>query len=129
MTKSTLTAAEIADYREKLMQLQARLRGDVSTIADHALSKNDGNGGDGTTMPTHMAELGSENFEQEFSLSLMMSENQMLQQVTEAIQRIEDGVFGQCAGCQKSIPKARLDILPFAEFCVPCAEKQEKGTR
>jgi len=45
-----------------------------------------------------------------------------LSQVDEALTRVADGTYGVCAGCGRPIPDARLEVRPFAERCVPCAE-------
>lgn len=46
-----------------------------------------------------------------------------LQQVDDALARMDAGTYGVCADCGTRIPIARLRVRPFAELCVPCAEK------
>jgi DnaK suppressor protein len=120
--------AEIKAYKERLLALRSRLRGDVSQMADAALRKNrmDG-GGEISSMPIHMADLGSDNFEQEFTLSLMENEEETLDLIELALERIEDGSYGQCDECGSKIPKARLNALPYAPLCVKCAGQMERG--
>lgn len=117
--------ADSALYKERLLALRARLRGDVSTMADVALRKSGMQGADTSAMPIHMAELGSDNFEQEFTLSLMQTEGDTLEQIEEALGRIEDGQYGKCVECDGAIPKTRLNALPFTPLCIHCAEKLE----
>jgi DnaK suppressor protein len=117
---------ELLAYKEKLVALRARLRGDVSAMADVALRKSGMEGSDSAGMPIHMAELGSDNYEQEFTLSLMESEGDTLGLIESALERIEDGVYGQCEQCSGNIPKARLNALPFTPLCVKCAEELER---
>ena len=124
----TLTTAEIASYKAKLLDLRARLRGDVFNMADVALNKDRMDGtGDLSTMPIHMADVGTDNYEQEFTLSLAESESSILLHIEEALKRIEDDNFGECEDCEKSIPKARLNAIPYASRCVKCASEQEKN--
>jgi RNA polymerase-binding transcription factor DksA len=120
--------AEIKAYKERLLALRSRLRGDVSQMADAALRKNrmDG-GGEISSMPIHMADLGSDNFEQEFTLSLMENEEETLDLIEMALERIEEGSFGQCDECGSKIPKARLNALPYAALCVKCAGQMERS--
>ncbi len=114
-------------YKEKLLALRARLRGDVNQMADAALNKNRSQAnGDLSSMPIHMADIGSDNFEQEFTLSLMQSEEGTLDQIEAALERIEDGVYGQCEECGSRIPKARLNAIPFATLCVKCASQAQE---
>lgn len=117
--------AESDLYRERLLLLRSRLRGDVSAMADVALRKAGMQGADSSAMPIHMAELGSDNFEQEFTLSLMQTEEDTLGLIEEALIRIEDGDYGKCIECDSGIPKMRLNALPFTPLCIRCAEKLE----
>ena len=115
-------------YREQLIALRARLRGDVSQMADATLKKSrtEANG-DLSSMPIHMADIGSDNFEQEFTLSLMQSEGGTLEQIEAALERIEEGSYGQCEECGARIPKQRLNAIPYATMCVKCASQSEQG--
>jgi DnaK suppressor protein len=76
-------------------------------------------------MPIHMADVGTDNYEQEFTLSLLENEESTLDAVEAALERIETGVYGTCAECGKVIPKTRLNAIPFTPYCVKCASKLE----
>lgn len=120
--------SEMNVYKDRLLALRARLRGDVSQMADTALNKNRSeSNGDLSTMPIHMADLGSDNFEQEFTLTLMESEGGTLEMIESALERIEDGNYGQCEECGARIPKTRLNALPYATMCVKCASQMESS--
>jgi RNA polymerase-binding protein DksA len=123
-----MNKAELVGYKELLLNLRARLRGDVSQMADATLKKSRSEAnGDLSTMPIHMADMGSDNFEQEFTLSLMENEGVTLEQIESSLERIEEGTYGQCEECGVKIPKARLNAIPYATLCVRCAEQQENG--
>lgn len=120
--------AEMKVYREQLLALRSRLRGEVNQLANAALKKNSMDGaGEMSTMPIHMADLGSDNYEQEFTLSLMESEEGALDAIEAALERIEDGTFGECEECEGRIPKMRLNAIPYAPMCVKCASKLERS--
>lgn len=114
-------------YREKLHAIRARLRGDVTAMAEVALRKSGMEGNDSSSMPIHMAELGSDNFEQEFTLGLMEAEEGTLGRIEAALERIEDGSYGRCVQCDGAIPKARLNAIPYTPVCIKCAEQQENS--
>jgi DnaK suppressor protein len=119
--------SEMKVYKERMVLLRARLRGDVNTMAEAALSKTRSEAsGDLSSMPIHMADVGSDNYEQEFTLSLMQSEEETLDQIEAALERIEDGVYGSCVECDGRITKARLNAIPYTPFCIKCASKLEK---
>ena len=117
---------ELMVYKERLLALRARLRGDVTQMAEATLKKNrtEANG-DLSSMPIHMADIGSDNFEQEFTISLMQTEGVTLEQIEGALERMEDGVYGNCEECGAKIPKARLNAIPYATMCVKCASQNE----
>jgi RNA polymerase-binding transcription factor DksA len=73
-----------------------------------------------------MADLGTDNFEQEMSLNLLQNEEQVLDEIAAALDRINQGTFGRCEECDTEIPKARLQAVPYARYCVECARKLEQ---
>ena len=118
--------SEAKEYKALLLAIRARLRGDVTQLADAALKKNRAEGnGDLSSMPIHMADLGSDNFEQEFTLSLMENDELTLEAIEAALERIEDGIYGDCEECGTKIPKTRLQAIPYTSLCVKCASKLE----
>ena len=112
-------------YQDHLQAIRARLRGDVSKLADAALRQSGLGGAAAASMPIHMAELGSENYEQELTLSVMETEESMLAQIDAALKRIEQGDYGKCIQCRGRIPKRRLDAIPYTSVCVKCAENKQ----
>ena len=95
----------------------------MTQMQDNALNKDHNQT---TSMPNHMAELGSGNFDRELTLSLLGSEKDALDQIEAAIERIEDGSYGKCETCGVKVPKSRLDAIPYAALCVRCASQQEQ---
>jgi DnaK suppressor protein len=91
-------------------------------MSDNALNKDHNVT---TSIPTDMEELGSDNADQELTLSLLGSDQDALDQIEAALQRIEDGSYGQCEECGAKIPKSRLEAIPYAAQCVRCASQQE----
>lgn len=123
-----MTKTELEGYKKALLALQRRLNGDISHLTGEALHRGGGEGsGNLSNMPIHMADLGTDNFEQEFTLSLLENEEKSLEEITAALARIEQGTFGRCEECQAAIPKARLQALPYARWCVECARKLEQS--
>ena len=117
--------AEALAYKEKLHAIRARLRGDVTAMAEVALRKSGMEGSDSNAMPIHMAELGSDNFEQEFTLGLMEAEEDTLTLIEAALERVDRGSFGRCVECEGQISKARLNAIPYTPVCIKCAEQRE----
>ena len=123
-----MTQAELASYRKQLLDLRNRLNGDVSHLTTEALRNTGGEAsGSLSNTPIHMADLGTDNFEQEFTLGLIQNEEQALDEIGAALERLEQRTFGRCEECQKEIPRARLQAIPYTRYCVECARKLEQS--
>ena len=117
---------ELDSYRNVLLDLRARLRGDLDQMTDEALRRNQNEtSGNLSNVPLHMADVGTENYDQEFTLSLIENEQSTLEQVLTALGRIEAGTYGRCEECQEAIAKPRLQALPYTRHCIQCARKLE----
>jgi DnaK suppressor protein len=117
---------EVASYREILLSLRARLRGDLDQLTDEALHRNGAeSSGNLSNMPLHMADVGTENYDQEFDLELIENQQGTLDQIHEALDRVKAGTFGLCLECHQPIAKPRLQALPYTAYCIECARKME----
>ena len=95
-----MTKAELDAYRRQLLLLRDRLNSDISHLTDEALHNAGGlGGGNLSNMPIHMADLGTDNFEQENTLNLLQNEEQVLAHIAAALERIDQGTFGRCEEC------------------------------
>jgi RNA polymerase-binding transcription factor DksA len=125
---SGLKNDELVSYRQVLQTLRSRLRGDLDQMTDEAL-RRDMTGGTGnlSNVPLHLADLGTDNYDQEFTLGLIENEQGTLELVNQALDRMEQGRFGQCVECGEPISKPRLQAIPYARHCIRCARKLEGG--
>jgi RNA polymerase-binding transcription factor DksA len=121
-----MTPAETDRYREQLLALARRITGDVSNLSNEAFRTMGGEAsGSLSNTPLHLADLGTDNYEQELTLSLLENEDQTLEAIKIAVERIDKGTFGRCERCNKEISKERLQAVPFTPFCVECARQQQ----
>ncbi len=125
---SGLTAADLEQYREMLLEKRAEILGDVSSLHSEALHKERREAsGDLSSMPIHMADLGTDNYELEFTLGLIEGERAILREIDEALERIRKGTYGLCLATGKPIGKARLKAKPWAKYCYEYTLAQEQG--
>ena len=126
--KVGLTAADVEHFKQVLLKKRREIVGDVNEIEDEALKQQrlDASG-DLSSMPIHMADLGTDTYEQEFALGLMDSERKLLRKIDDALARIEKGVYGVCEGTSKPILKDRLEAKPWARYGVEYARMIENG--
>ena len=128
---SVYTKKELREFRVLLEQLRARLRGDVQQLTDGALTKGEGNAD--SRSPTHIADVGTDNYEQDFALRFVENEQETLREISEALDRIDKGTYGRCERCvddgrtkaQSKIKKLRLKAIPFTRYCIECERLRE----
>ncbi|NLZ93194.1 MAG: conjugal transfer protein TraR [Firmicutes bacterium] len=78
-----------------------------------------------SVIDNHPADIASENYERAKDISLHEKNLLVLNKVEEALEKISVGKYGYCENCGKAIPEARLDAVPYAEFCFECKKKAE----
>jgi DnaK suppressor protein len=119
--------ADLDQFRQQLTHLRRRLRGDVNTMADSAMRATGAeSSGNLSGVPLHMADVGTDAYEQEFTFSRLENEEELLESINAAIARLDAGTFGLCTQCGGKIPKARLTALPHTPYCIKCAEANER---
>ena len=125
VAEKPLTPEEIVSYRDNLLDIRRDLLGDMGKMENDAFDKN--SNGELSSMPVHMADIGTDNYEQEFTLGLLDSERKMLREVDHALEKISDGSYGICEGTGKQIGRARLNAKPYARYSVEFRTLLEKG--
>ncbi len=123
-----LSATDLEYFKEQLLRKRREIFQNVFEIEGETLKKSrlDASG-DLSSMPIHMADLGTDNYEQEFALGLMDSERRILHEIDAALERIAQGTYGICEGTGEPIPRARLEAQPWARYCVEYARMVEEG--
>lgn len=119
--KTGLTRKDLKHFQQLLLEKRAEIVGDVASLD---LSRN--GGGELSHMPLHMADIGSDNYEQEFTLGLVESERRLLREIDEALVRISNGTYGVCVVSGKPIGKPRLEVQPWAKYCIDVARQRER---
>ena len=120
-----LTTKELEHYRDLLLAKRRELVGDMSSMEREALRT--GGGSNLSNLPIHMADMGTDNYEQEFTLGLMEKDRNVLREINVALAKIQNGTYGLCDGSGKPIGKPRLEAQPWARFSIEYARKMEKG--
>jgi RNA polymerase-binding transcription factor DksA len=99
------------------------MRSVVNSVTEQARGATSGQGiGELSQAPLHLADMGTEEYLYDLNTTLLENEENIANEVLEALQRIENGTFGQCENCGTAIVRERLDAVPYARHCVPCAE-------
>lgn len=123
-----LKPEKIEYFKQLLLEKRSQLVGDVDRMGGGALDSNrQESSGDLSNMPIHMADIGTDNYEQEFTLDLIESERKLLREIDRALIKIREGNYGICEGTGEPITQARLEAKPEARYCVEYARKIEQG--
>lgn len=124
LTKTKLSAAELEQYRQVLLRMRRELAGRVHDLEEEALKSS---GGNLSNMPLHMADVGTDTFDQDFNIGMAQTERGLVQEIDEALKRIANKTFGMCLVTGKPIPKGRLSAMPWAKYTVDAARQVEKS--
>ncbi len=108
---------DVERQRKALLELRDRVTGQISFLSDDAAHKDD--------IPP---EDRTDEFDREFALSLVSTEQDALYEIDEALRRIDHGQYGVCESCAGTIENNRLRALPFARHCLGCQAGIENGT-
>lgn len=121
-----MTRAEMNAHRRSLQALAARYRGGVSELREESLHGLGGESGGGISdVPTHLADLGNASYEEELTLTLLETQEGLLEECDAALDRLAEGTYGLCEECRRPITPGRLQACPYARHCVSCARKLE----
>jgi len=121
--KTRLVAKELAEYRKILLEARVELIARVTGLEDDALRSS---GGNLSNMPLHMADIGTDTFDQDLAIGMAETERELLREIDEALDRITAKTYGVCQLTGKPIPKARLDAKPWAKYTIEAARQIEK---
>jgi RNA polymerase-binding protein DksA len=120
-----LNARDLEHFRGLLLDKRRELVGDMSQMEREALRSASGT--NLSNLPLHMADMGTDNYEQEFTLGLVEKERILLREINQALAKIQDGTYGICEGTGKPISKARLEAQPWARHSIEYARQREGG--
>jgi RNA polymerase-binding transcription factor DksA len=121
-----LNAADIKKLRAGLEALASRVRSDASAMMEQVRHGSGGNGqSELSNAPFHLGDMGTEEYLYDLNTTLLVNEQYIASEAREALHRMDDGTYGKCQSCGKTIAKERLEAIPFTRFCVQCAEKED----
>jgi RNA polymerase-binding transcription factor DksA len=111
--------AEWQKYYDRLLELREQLMRQMNGLAKESAQEIAG-------YSLHMADSGTDNFDRDFALSLLSSDQDAVYEIEEALKRIERNAYGVCELTNKPIPKARLEAIPWARFTVQAQAQLER---
>lgn len=113
---------EYKKWLERLLSLRQQLVIDGERLGEEGLKALEQE-----VSVDHMADYGSDSYEQDTTLALIENKSDALRDVDEAIRRMEAKTYGLCEECEEMIPVGRLEVLPHARYCVKCQSARESA--
>lgn len=106
-------------YQERLLELREQLLKQRDGLAKDSAQEM-------SSYSLHMADSGTDNFDRDFALSLLSSDQDAIYEIDEALRRMERKTYGTCELTGKSIPKSRLEAIPWTRFTVQAQAQLER---
>jgi len=126
MSKANVTAVdakkikgEWQKYYNRLLELREQLLHQMNGLAKESAQELPG-------YSLHMADSGTDNFDRDFALSLLSADQDAVYEIEEALKRIERKTYGICELTGKTIPRARLEAIPWTRFTVDAQAQLER---
>ncbi len=123
--RNGMNRREAAPFAHLLKAKQRLLSGDIDHMEAEALKR--GKQENASQDISSFADLGTDNFEQEFTIGLIENEEDALREIEMALERIQEGIYGVCETCGKRVNKERLRVIPFTRHCIECQRKEERS--
>ncbi len=121
--KAGFNQKDLDFFRDLLLAKRRELVGDMSSMEREALRENST---DLSNLPVHMADQGTDAYEQEFTLHLVEKDRTLLRELNDALAKIQNGTYGICEGTGLPISKPRLEAQPWARHSIEHARALEK---
>jgi RNA polymerase-binding transcription factor DksA len=125
MATSRLSPEELDRARAELLERRRRQSELVERLSAESAQGNPRDLGEISSLPTHLADLGTETFEQERDFGLAERSSMEIREIDRALTRLDEGDYGICEHCTERISEERLHALPSAALCTRCQAEQE----
>ena len=116
-----MTPSDLDYFKKQLLEKRTELIAVVHKTESYGREME----GSGNAMD--MADQASKSYTKEFMFSLSNLERQLIILVEEALERIQEGSYGECTHCGEIVGRRRLEAVPWALLCVHCQELKESG--
>ena len=126
MAETKLTKKEITDLQARLVEERGELQTQLATLEEDTFATTQSEMSGDVGLDDESADAGTATFEREKDLSIEQYVRDLLAKIDRALKRIDDGSFGTCDRCGKSIEKARIKALPYVDLCIKDAQAQSR---
>ena len=122
-----MNATDVKHFEERLLAERQRLMTAFGAMQESIRYAHREGAGDQSAHASHMADQGTDSMEREKQFLFASAEGRELQQLENALGRLYRGEYGYCLECRGPVARPRLEVVPHAELCITCKEKQERS--
>jgi len=126
MAETKLTKKEITDLQTRLVEERGELQTQLATLEEDTFATTQSEMSGDVGLDDESADAGTATFEREKDLSIEQNVRDLLDKIERALKRIDEGTYGVCERCGKSIEKARIKALPYVDLCIKDAQAQSR---
>ena len=126
MAETKLTKKEITDLQTRLVEERGELQTQLTTLEEDTFATTQSEMSGDVGLDDESADAGTATFEREKDLSIEQNVRDLLDKIERALKRIDEGTYGVCERCGKSIEKARIKALPYVDLCIKDAQAQSR---
>ena len=126
MAETKLTKKEITYLQARLVEERGELQTQLATLEEDTFATTQSEMSGDVGLDDESADAGTATFEREKDLSIEQNVRDLLDKIERALKRIDDGTYGVCERCGKSIEKARIKALPYVDLCIKDAQAQSR---
>jgi DnaK suppressor protein len=120
MGLATMDKKRLEYYKKKLQTRREELLKSIARTEEEGRTADDD--------PTvDLADKAANSYTKEFLFGMTNTDRSLLALIDEALVRIRNGKYGICSECEEELQQKRLEAVPWAKYCVSCAEKHEQG--
>jgi DnaK suppressor protein len=117
--KSPYESDELKQFRRQLLERREQFMESLRALEHEVVQYNEPESHSvQSDVPTHPADQSDRTYEQSKDLQIATTERDMIRQIEEALRRIDDGTYGICLNCGKTIERRRLQVQPWAQLCI-----------
>lgn len=118
-----------SELRDQLLSERKRLETEISNISAEGIRGDVFLADESDSVDQHPADDGTELIEREKNLAVQRTLERSLEEVNQALVRMDEGTYGTCESCGRPIAEKRLRAMPAATLCIECKSKQEARER
>jgi RNA polymerase-binding protein DksA len=123
-----MLAVDVQRFRDSLLTERRRVLGAIENLhEENPGSLSDETGELVIGVDNHPADTATETFDRELEYTLEENSEHVLEEIDQALRRIDEGTFGICRTCGRPIPSERLEALPWATQCIDCRRRDERS--